>query len=31
MGYFGRPGPFWSTIEETIIGKVHELVGKVRS
>jgi hypothetical protein len=26
MVYYGQPGPFAPTVEETIIGKVHELV-----
>jgi hypothetical protein len=30
MVYYGQPGPFAPSIEETIIGKVHELVWKVR-
>jgi len=31
MVYYGQPGPFAPTIEETIIGKVHDLIGRVRS
>ncbi len=31
MVYYGHPGPFAPSIEETIIGEVHELIGKVRS
>jgi len=31
MVYYGQPGPFAPTIEETIIGKVHDLVRQVRS
>ena len=31
MVYYGRPGPFAPTIEETIIGKVHELIRQVGS
>jgi hypothetical protein len=31
MVYYGQPGPFAPSIEETIIGKVHDLVGQVRS
>jgi hypothetical protein len=30
MVYYGQPGPFAPTIEETIIGKVHDLLGQVR-
>ena len=30
MVYYGQPGPFAPSIEETIIGKVHDLVGQVR-
>ncbi len=30
MVYYGQPGPFAPTIEETIIGKVHDLVRQVR-
>jgi hypothetical protein len=31
MVYYGQPGPFAPTIEETIIGKVHDLIRQVRS
>jgi hypothetical protein len=31
MIYYGQPGPFAPSIEETIIGKVHDLIGRVRS
>ena len=31
MVYYGQPGPFAPTVEETIIGKVHGLVRGVRS
>jgi hypothetical protein len=31
MIYYGQPGPFAPTIEETIIGKVHDLIGRVGS
>jgi hypothetical protein len=31
MVYYGQPGPFAPTIEETIIGKVHDLIRRVRS
>ena len=31
MVYYGQPGPFAPTIEETIIGKIHNLVRRVRS
>jgi len=31
MVYYGQPGPFAPSIEETIIGKVHDLIGQVRS
>lgn len=31
MVYYGQPCPFAPAIEETIIGKVHELVRRVRS
>jgi len=30
MVYYGQPGPFAPTIEETIIGKVHDLIAQVR-
>jgi neutral ceramidase len=30
MIYYGQPGPFAPSIEETIIGKVHDLVRQVR-
>jgi hypothetical protein len=30
MVYYGQPGPFAPTIEETIIGKVHGLIRRVR-
>jgi len=30
MIYYGQPGPFAPSVEETIIGKVHELVQQVR-
>jgi hypothetical protein len=30
MIYYGQPGPFAPAVEETIIGKVHELVHQVR-
>ena len=30
MVYYGQPGPFAPGIEETIIGKVHDLVAQVR-
>jgi hypothetical protein len=30
MVYYGQPGPFAPTIEETIIGKVHDLIRRVR-
>jgi hypothetical protein len=30
MIYYGQPGPFAPSIEETIVAKVHELVQKVR-
>ena len=26
MIYYGQPGPFAPTIEQTVVGKVHELV-----
>jgi hypothetical protein len=29
MVYYGQPGPFAPAIEETIIGKVHDLVHQV--
>ncbi len=31
MVYYGQPGPFAPSIEETIIGKVHDLIAQVRS
>jgi len=31
MVYYGQPGPFAPSVEETIVGKVHDLVGQVRS
>jgi hypothetical protein len=31
MVYYGQPGPFAPPIEETIIGKVHDLIRRVRS
>jgi len=31
MVYYGHPGPFAPTIEETIIGKVHDLIRQFRS
>jgi hypothetical protein len=31
MIYYGLPGPFAPTIEETIIGKVHDLLSAIRS
>jgi hypothetical protein len=31
MVYYGHPCPFSPAIEETVIGKVHELVSRVRS
>jgi hypothetical protein len=31
MVYYGQPRPFAPTIEETIIGKVHDLFQQVRS
>ncbi len=31
MVYYGQPGPFAPTIEEAIIGKVHDLIRQVRS
>ena len=31
MVYYGQPGPFAPTVEEMIIGKVHELVRRLRS
>ena len=31
MVLYGQPGPFAPTIEETIIGKVHDLIRRVRS
>lgn len=31
MVYYGHPGPFAPSIEETIIGKVHDLIRQVRS
>jgi hypothetical protein len=30
MVYYGQPGPFAPSIEETIIGKVHDLLAQVR-
>ncbi len=30
MVYYGQPGPFAPSVEETIIGKVHDLVHQVR-
>jgi hypothetical protein len=30
MVYYGQPGPFAPTIEETIIGKVHDLIRGIR-
>ena len=30
MVYYGHPGPFAPSIEETIIGKVHDLIRQVR-
>lgn len=30
MVYYGQPGPFAPSIEETIIGKVHDLIRQVR-
>jgi len=30
MVYYGQPGPFAPSIEETIIGKVHDLIAQVR-
>jgi hypothetical protein len=30
MVYYGQPGPFAPTIEETIIGKVRDMIGRVR-
>jgi hypothetical protein len=30
MVYYGQPGPFAPSIEETIIGKVHDLMQRVR-
>jgi hypothetical protein len=30
MIYYGQPGPFAPSIEETIIGKVHDLLGRLR-
>jgi hypothetical protein len=30
MVYYGQPGPFAPSIEETIIGKVHDLIHQVR-
>ena len=31
MIYYGQPGPFAPSVEETIIGKVHDLIRRVRS
>jgi neutral ceramidase len=31
MIYYGQPGPFAPSVEETIIGKVHELTQRVRN
>ena len=31
MVYYGQPGPFAPTIEETIIGKVHDMIQRIRS
>ena len=31
MRYYGQPGPFAPTVEETIVGKVHELIQRVHS
>ena len=31
MIYYGQPGPFAPSVEETIIGKVHDLIPRVRS
>lgn len=31
MIYYGQPGPFAPSVEETIVGKVHELVKEVQS
>jgi hypothetical protein len=31
MIVYVQPGPFASSIEETIIRKIHELVGQVRN
>jgi hypothetical protein len=31
MIYYGQPGPFAPTVEETIIGKVHDLIQRVRN
>jgi hypothetical protein len=30
MVFYGQPGPFAPTIEETIIGKVHDLIRRIR-
>jgi hypothetical protein len=29
MIYYGQPGPFASNVEETIVGKVHEVVNQL--
>lgn len=31
MIYYGQPGPFAPGVEETIIGEVHEVIGKLRA
>ena len=31
MIYYGQPGPFAPSIEETIIGEVHEVIGNLRA
>ena len=31
MIYYGQPGPFAPSVEETIIGKVHDLLRRARS
>jgi hypothetical protein len=30
MIYYGRPGPFAPSVEETIVGKIHELISRCR-
>lgn len=31
MIYYGQPGPFAPAVEETIVGKVHELANRSQS